>query len=159
ASHYLVPLESTLTRYVVKRLLGTSPGRRRLASLGLRFAPTIQFIKRFSSSVGLVARRETTPALFDWLWKLELENVRSDARYHVLMKSPRPESCHAVLQCFYSTANYPAAIVKVEHLGVGSGSLSQEAKALQSLREVAQRSGAEVPLAKGYVQTERYGVS
>src|SRR5262249_16663108 len=51
-SHYLVPLHNTLVQYVVERLLGTSPIRRRLALFGLGFACTTQFIGKFSSSIG-----------------------------------------------------------------------------------------------------------
>src|SRR5262245_3777032 len=94
ASHYLVPLEGTLTRYVVQRLLGTSPSRRQLALLALHFTSTIRFIGRLSSSIGLVARRVKAPPLFNWLGSLEVENVRSGVPRHVIIKSPRPESCH-----------------------------------------------------------------
>jgi Phosphotransferase enzyme family len=156
-SHYLVPLHDTLVRYVVERLLGTSPMRRQLALFGLRFASTTQFIEKFSSSMGLVARREKAPPLFNWLGQLEI--ARAETPRHIVIKSPRPESCHAVLHCFYGTEAYPAAIAKVSRRCAGSVSLKEEFKTLRSFADTVRQSGADVPDAVGYIQIEENDVS
>jgi phosphotransferase family enzyme len=155
ASHYLVPLRNKPTRYVIERLLGTTPARRQLALFGLRFGYMRHIIKNLSPSIALVASRERVLPLFNWL--RGLEGGRLEIPRHVVVRSPRPESRHVVLHCFYGNEVYPTAIAKVRCSS--SGSTNDELKTLQTLGGAARQAGADVPVAMGHVQIDEKEVS
>lgn len=142
-SRYLLPLNRVPVQYAFLTLLPTSPTKRYLAMMALRFTVGEKLLARMLPSVGLVARRPDARPLFNWLFNLGNEVQLPGSA--VIITRWRGQSGTAVLYRFSDDDAQPSTVAKISLTKTLAVKHTNEAALINRFGPSARSSGARVP--------------